>query len=117
LRQGQADVVLPKKDDGGRKRPCTSGYTPQFCFGATDVPGTLAFEAPFLEPGSRVDVTFELGRPIALEPGMRFAMREGGRRVRAAEHAGLDHELLRQLDLVGSEALPPISRPWALKNM
>jgi elongation factor Tu len=47
------------------------------------VPGTLEVGEALLNPGDRAEVAFELGRPIALEPGMRFAMREGGRTVGA----------------------------------
>ena len=50
---------------------------------ATDVPGKLLFAEPELAPGARAQVEFELGRPIAIEPQMRFAMREGGRSVGA----------------------------------
>jgi elongation factor Tu len=87
-RSGRAQVFLLSAKEGGRTTPCTSGYTPQFYFGATDVPGTLRIgddvEAKHaLEPGDRAEVTFELGRPVALEAGMRFAMREGGRTVGA----------------------------------
>jgi elongation factor Tu len=80
--RGRAEIFLLTSKEGGRSTPCASGYTPQFYFGATDVPGTLA-SAGVLNPGDRADVDFELGRPIALEPGMRFAMREGGRTVGA----------------------------------
>jgi len=80
---GRADVFLLTSIEGGRTTPCASGYTPQFYFGATDVPGTLRLGEGVLNPGDRAEVDFELGRPIAVEPGMRFAMREGGRTVGA----------------------------------
>jgi elongation factor Tu len=87
-RAGRAQVFLLSSQEGGRTTPCTSGYTPQFYFGATDVPGTLRIDEALegkraLEPGDRAEIEFELGRPIALEAGMRFAMREGGRTVGA----------------------------------
>jgi elongation factor Tu len=82
-RIGRAEIFLLKSSEGGRTTPCTSGYTPQFYFGATDVPGTLRVGDDLLSPGDRAETDFELGRPIALEPGMRFAMREGGRTVGA----------------------------------
>ena len=82
-RQGRAEIFLLTSSEGGRATPCSSGYTPQFYFGATDVPGTLDSGDRTLEPGDRAEVDFVLTRPIALEPGMRFAMREGGRTVGA----------------------------------
>ncbi len=81
--RGRAEIFLLTSKEGGRSTPCASGYTPQFYFGATDVPGTLSTGDAVLEPGARAEVDFVLGRPIALEPGMRFAMREGGRTVGA----------------------------------
>ncbi len=69
-------------DEGGRKTPCADGYTPKFYFGVSDVPGTLRL-AQSMRPGDRAEIDFELGRPVALEPGMRFAMRGGGRTVGA----------------------------------
>ncbi len=81
-RRGQAEIFLLGRDEGGRSTPCASGYTPQFYFGATDVPGTLTLSGT-LEPGERAEVEFELGRAIALEAGMRFALREGGRTIGA----------------------------------
>ena len=80
---GRAEVYLLASNEGGRTTSCASGYTPQFYFGATDVPGKLDMGADVLEPGDRAEVAFMLGRAIALEPGMRFAMREGGRTVGA----------------------------------
>lgn len=56
---------------------------PQFYFGASDVPGKLLFSREALRPGDRAEVDFELGHAVALEVGMRFAMREGGRTVGA----------------------------------
>jgi elongation factor Tu len=82
-RSGKAEIVLLRSEEGGRKTPCRSGYMPQLYFGATDVPGKLLFDANELLPGERAHVEFELGRPAAIEPGMRFAMREGGRTVGA----------------------------------
>jgi elongation factor Tu len=81
-RSGRAEILLLGTAEGGRKTAFSSGYTPQFYFGASDVPGKLLTERP-LGPGERAEVDFELGHPIALEVGMRFAMREGGRTVGA----------------------------------
>ncbi|HWA70774.1 MAG TPA: elongation factor Tu [Polyangiaceae bacterium] len=82
-RAGRAQVFLLTSNEGGRKTPCSSGYMPQFYFGASDVPGKLLFSEEALRPGDRAEVDFELGHAVALEVGMRFAMREGGRTVGA----------------------------------
>ena len=82
-RKGLAQVFLLTEKEGGRKTPCGSGYTPQFYFGASDVPGKLLLAERVLGPGERAEVEFELGHAVALEAGMRFAMREGGRTVGA----------------------------------
>jgi elongation factor Tu len=82
-RTGSAEVFLLTTAEGGRKTPCAAGYTPQFYFGASDVPGKLLFAERVLAPGERAEVEFELGHAVALEAGMRFAMREGGRTVGA----------------------------------
>src|SRR5262249_45259332 len=82
-REGTAEIVLLRSEEGGRTTPCRSGSMPQLYFGATDVPGKLRFDVLELLPGERANVEFELGRPAAIEPGMRFAMREGGRTVGA----------------------------------
>jgi elongation factor Tu len=82
-RSGTAEIFLLNAGEGGRKTPCGSGYTPQFYFGASDVPGKLILGDRLLGPGERAEVEFELGHAVALEAGMRFAMREGGRTVGA----------------------------------
>jgi elongation factor Tu len=82
-RTGRAEIFLLSASEGGRKTPCGTGYTPQFYFGASDVPGKLILQDRLLGPGDRAEVEFELGQPVALEAGMRFAMREGGRTVGA----------------------------------
>ena len=82
-RKGRAQIFLLSTAEGGRKTPCGSGYTPQFYFGASDVPGKLLLAERVLGPGERAEVEFELGHAVALEAGMRFAMREGGRTVGA----------------------------------
>ncbi|HEY1534589.1 MAG TPA: EF-Tu/IF-2/RF-3 family GTPase, partial [Polyangiaceae bacterium] len=82
-RRGRAEIFLLSASEGGRKTPCGTGYTPQFYFGASDVPGKLILQDRLLGPGERAEVDFELGQPVALEAGMRFAMREGGRTVGA----------------------------------
>ena len=82
-RAGSAEIFLLSASEGGRKTLCGTGYTPQFYFGASDVPGKLILRDRLLGPGERAEVEFELGHAVALEAGMRFAMREGGRTVGA----------------------------------
>ena len=72
------------KKEGGRRTPFGSGYMPQFFFGATSVTGSLFVGEPgIVNPGTRATVRFELGKSVGLEPGIRFALREGGRTVGA----------------------------------
>jgi len=82
---GSAEVYLLTRKEGGRHTPVRSGYKPQFFFGGTDVTGevTLPDERPAVEPGDRAEVTFTLHHPVGVEPGMRFALREGGLTVGA----------------------------------
>ena len=74
--------VLTEKE-GGRKKPFFAGYRPQFYFRTTDVTGTIHLPAgvEMCRPGDNVDMTVELITPIAIEKGLRFAIREGGRTV------------------------------------
>jgi elongation factor Tu len=70
--------------EGGRHTPFATGYTPQFFFGATDVTGTLGPRCGrVVEPGARARVAFQFGRPTGIEPGLRFALREGGQTIGA----------------------------------
>ena len=74
--------VLTEKE-GGRKKPFFAGYRPQFYFRTTDVTGIIELPAgvEMCRPGDNVDMTVELITPIAIEEGLRFAIREGGRTV------------------------------------
>ena len=101
----ESEVYVLKKEEGGRHTPFFSGYRPQFYVRTTDVTGTInAFTADdgsqpeMVMPGDRIKMTVELINPIAIEQGMRFAIRDGGRprmtalcrrdaRVRAARPA------------------------------
>jgi len=76
--------VIPAKE-GGRHTPILPGYKPQFFFGTTDVTGTLAelHGAKMITPGDHAEVSLELQKPVGLEPGMRFAVREGNKTVGA----------------------------------
>ncbi|MFO7735598.1 MAG: elongation factor Tu [bacterium] len=79
----EAEVYVLKKEEGGRHKPFFTGYRPQFFFRTTDVTGTL--ELPegikMVMPGDNVTINVELIAPIAMEEGLRFAVREGGRTV------------------------------------
>jgi elongation factor Tu len=79
----EAEVYVLSKEEGGRHTPFFSGYRPQFYFRTTDVTGTtkLLGGAEMCMPGDNVRVEVELGKPIALEDGSRFAIREGGKTV------------------------------------
>ncbi|HTL35809.1 MAG TPA: elongation factor Tu [Kofleriaceae bacterium] len=80
-----AELYLLSAKEGGRAKPIRAGYMPQLFVGATDVTATLAIsgDATELLPGARAQVELVLKRPIALEPGVRFALREGGKTVGA----------------------------------
>ncbi len=81
---GEAELYVLGANEGGRHTPFGSGYTPQFFFGATDVPGALDVgEGALVHPGDRAHVRFALRRPVGIEPGVRFALREGGRTIGA----------------------------------
>ncbi|MBF2003955.1 elongation factor Tu [Chlorogloeopsis fritschii PCC 9212] len=88
--QFEGEVYVLTEKEGGRKTPFFAGYRPQFYVRTTDVTGTIkAFtsddgtEAEMVMPGDRIKVTVELINPIAIEQGMRFAIREGGRTIGA----------------------------------
>jgi elongation factor Tu len=86
----ESEVYILKKEEGGRHTPFFPGYRPQFYVRTTDVTGTISDfttdeggEAEMVMPGDRIKMTVELINPIAIEQGMRFAIREGGRTVGA----------------------------------
>src|SRR5437762_4806777 len=81
----KAEVYILTKEDGGRHTPFFNGYRPQFYFRTTDVTGTaeLAQGAEMVMPGDNTSLTINLIAPIAMEKGLRFAIREGGRTVGA----------------------------------
>jgi len=80
-----AEVYILSKDEGGRHTPFFNGYRPQFYFRTTDVTGTIELPADkeMVLPGDNVAMTVKLLAPIAMEEGLRFAIREGGRTVGA----------------------------------
>ncbi|MDQ2940253.1 MAG: elongation factor Tu [Actinomycetota bacterium] len=79
----KAEVYCLKKEEGGRHTPFFSGYRPQFYFRTTDVTGVanLPEGTEMVMPGDNVEMTIELIQPIAMDQGLRFAIREGGRTV------------------------------------
>jgi elongation factor Tu len=79
-KKGKAHIFVLTKDEGGRHKPFGSGYSPQFFFGTTDVTGviTVATETGVVNPGDQADISFDLQKPVGLEQGIRFAIREGG---------------------------------------
>jgi len=81
----EAEVYVLKKEEGGRHTPFFNGYRPQFYFRTTDVTGTVTLPqgVEMVMPGDNVNLTIELIYPIAMEEGLRFAIREGGRTVGA----------------------------------
>jgi elongation factor Tu len=80
-----AEIYVLSKDEGGRHTPFFNGYRPQFYFRTTDVTGSLelAKGTEMVMPGDNVSITVQLIQPIAMEEGLRFAIREGGRTVGA----------------------------------
>ncbi len=78
-----ANVYVLNKEEGGRHTPFFPGYRPQFYIRTTDVTGSIKFEGQMVMPGDNVVMEVELIAPVAIEEGMRFAIREGGRTVGA----------------------------------
>jgi elongation factor Tu len=81
----KAQVYVLSKEEGGRHTPFFNGYRPQFYFRTTDVTGTanLPEGVEMVMPGDNIEMTVEMIAPIAMEEGLRFAIREGGRTVGA----------------------------------
>jgi elongation factor Tu len=81
----KAEVYVLKKEEGGRHTPFFNGYRPQFYFRTTDVTGVVKLPegVEMVMPGDNVELEVELIKPVALEEGLRFAIREGGRTVGA----------------------------------
>ncbi|HEY4281214.1 MAG TPA: elongation factor Tu [Conexibacter sp.] len=79
----KAEVYILKKEEGGRHTPFFTGYRPQFYFRTTDVTGVsnLPEGVEMVMPGDNIAMDIELIQPIAMDPGLRFAIREGGRTV------------------------------------
>jgi elongation factor Tu len=84
-RRFRGEVYVLSKEEGGRHTPFFSGYRPQFYFRTTDVTGTVKLPegVEMVMPGDNVNLEVELISPVAMEKGLRFAIREGGRTVGA----------------------------------
>jgi len=82
--KGQIYCLTEK--EGGRKKPFFSGYRPQFYFRTTDITGTIKLEGKeMVMPGDNTEITGELIHPVAMEKGLRFAIREGGRTIASGQ--------------------------------
>jgi elongation factor Tu len=79
------EIYVLSKDEGGRHTPFFANYRPQFYFRTTDVTGSISLPEgkEMVMPGDNVSITVKLIAPIAMEEGLRFAIREGGRTVGA----------------------------------
>ena len=79
----KSEVYVLKKEEGGRHTPFFTGYRPQFYFRTTDVIGVVNLPegTEMVLPGDRTEMTVQLIQPIAMEEGLLFAIREGGRTV------------------------------------
>ncbi|MCF8001730.1 MAG: elongation factor Tu, partial [Halanaerobiales bacterium] len=79
----KAEVYVLSKDEGGRHTPFFDGYRPQFYFRTTDVTGTIHLPegVDMVMPGDNIEMDAELITPLAMEEGLRFAIREGGHTV------------------------------------
>jgi elongation factor Tu len=86
-----AEVYVLSKDEGGRHTPFFANYRPQFYFRTTDVTGTVELPegTEMVMPGDNVQLKVKLIAPIAMDPGLRFAIREGGRTVGAGVVANI----------------------------
>ncbi|OYV45450.1 MAG: elongation factor Tu, partial [Verrucomicrobia bacterium 21-51-4] len=81
----KAEIYVLTRDEGGRHTPFLNGYRPQFFFGTADVTGVcnLPEGVEMVMPGDNININLELQKPIAMEVGQRFALREGGRTIGA----------------------------------
>jgi len=83
----KATTYVLSKEEGGRHSPFFSGYRPQFYFRTTDITGsvTLPADKQMVMPGDNVELEVELIHPIAMDKGLRYAIREGGRTVASGQ--------------------------------
>jgi elongation factor Tu len=83
----KAQIYVLSKDEGGRHSPFFSGYRPQFYFRTTDITGTVNLPAgvDMVKPGDNVEIIGELIHPIAMDKGLKLAIREGGRTIASGQ--------------------------------
>ena len=83
----EAQLYVLSKEEGGRHSPFFSGYRPQFYFRTTDITGTVNLEAgvDMVKPGDNVKIIGELIHPIAMDEGLKLAIREGGRTIASGQ--------------------------------
>jgi len=82
--RGRAEIFVLTREEGGRHTPFASGYRPQLFFGTADVTGVIAVDGgASVHPGDQAQISFALTKPVGIEPGVRFAIREGGKTVGA----------------------------------
>jgi elongation factor Tu len=88
----KASIYVLGKDEGGRHKPFFSGYRPQFYFRTTDVTGVITIDGSkeMCMPGDNAEISVELIHPIAMDSGLRFAIREGGRTVGAGQVTSIE---------------------------
>jgi elongation factor Tu len=87
----KASIYVLGKDEGGRHKPFFSGYRPQFYFRTTDVTGVINIEGKDMcMPGDNAEISVELISEIAMDQGLRFAIREGGRTVGAGQVTSIE---------------------------
>ncbi len=105
----EAEVYVLTKEEGGRHTPFFNNYRPQFYFRTTDVTGSvqLAEGTEMVMPGDNVTITVELITDIAMEEGLRFAIREGGKTV-GAGRCNQDHRIITfVLSWAGADQMAP----------
>ena len=97
--QFKGEIYVLSKEEGGRHTPFFNGYRPQFYFRTTDVTGTakLPEGTEMVMPGDNVSLEITLHTPVAMEKGLRFAIREGGRTVGAGTIRTLSSKCVRKL--------------------
>src|SRR4029078_9707404 len=98
-----AEIYVLSKEEGGRHTPFFNGYRPQFYFRTTDVTGSIELPqgTEMVMPGDNVSIVVTLIVPIAMEEGLRFAIREGGRTV----GAGVGAKILEEIKQINTPAV------------
>ena len=110
----KGEVYVLTKEEGGRHTPFFTNYRPQFYFRTTDVTGALTLEdnVEMVMPGDRVTVSVELGKEVAMEQGLTFAIREGGRTIGSGRVA----EVVECFRVRGRGVVPRTGMDWTLNR-